>query len=40
MKKAMKSLLGTDPHAAVEDLLGIASLFALVFAVLSLPSPV
>lgn len=38
MKEAMKTLLSTTPRGAIEDLVGIAALFVLVFAVLSLPS--
>lgn len=38
MKDAMKTLLTGNPRGAVEDLVGLASLFVLVFAVLSLPS--
>ena len=38
MKDLMKTLLSTNPRAAVEDLAGVAALFVLVFAMLSLPS--
>ena len=38
MKEAMKPLLSTTPRGAIEDLVGIAALFVLVFAMLSLPS--
>lgn len=38
MKDAMKALLATTPRGAVEDLVGVAALFVLVVAVLSLPS--
>jgi|JI10StandDraft_1071094.scaffolds.fasta_scaffold144277_3 hypothetical protein len=38
MKEAMKTLLSTTPRGAIEDLVGIAALFVLVFAMLSLPS--
>ncbi len=37
MKDAMKTLLNRTPKGAVEDLVGVASLFVLLFAVLSLP---
>jgi hypothetical protein len=37
MKDAMKTLLSRTPHGAVEDLVGLAALFVIVFAVLSLP---
>lgn len=37
MKDAMKALLTQNPRGAVEDLIGLAALFVLVFAVLSLP---
>ena len=37
MKNAMRALLTSTPRGAVEDLVGLAALFALVFAVLSLP---
>lgn len=37
MKEAMKTLLSTDPRGVVEDLAGVAALFVLVIAVLSLP---
>ncbi len=37
MKNAMKTLLATPPRGAVEDLAGLAALFVLLFAVLSLP---
>ena len=38
MKEAMKTLLSATPRGAIEDLVGIAALFVLVFAMLSLPS--
>jgi hypothetical protein len=37
MKDAMKTLLSHPPKGAVEDLVGIAALFVILFAVLSLP---
>jgi hypothetical protein len=37
MKNAMKTLFAAPPLGAVEDLAGLAALFVLVFAVLSLP---
>jgi hypothetical protein len=37
MKDAMKTLLNNTPKGAVEDLAGLAALFVIVFAVLSLP---
>jgi hypothetical protein len=37
MKDAMKTLLTNTPRAAVEDLVGLAALFVMLFAVLSLP---
>jgi hypothetical protein len=37
MKDAMKTLLSLTPKGAVEDLAGLAALFVIVFAVLSLP---
>jgi hypothetical protein len=37
MKDAMKSLLTRTPAGAVEDLVGLAALFVIMFAVLSLP---
>ena len=37
MKEALKTLLSANPRAAVEDLVGIAALFVLVFAMLALP---
>jgi hypothetical protein len=37
MKDAMKTLLNHTPKGAVEDLIGLAALFVIVFAVLSLP---
>jgi hypothetical protein len=37
MKDAMKTLLTHTPRGAVEDLVGLAALFVIVFAVLSLP---
>ncbi len=38
MKEAMKTLLSTNPRGVIEDLVGVVSLFVLVFAMLSLPS--
>lgn len=38
MKKAKKTLLSTGPRGVIEDLVGVVSLFVLVFAMLSLPS--
>jgi hypothetical protein len=37
MKDAMKTLLSLSPKGAAEDLAGLAALFVIVFAVLSLP---
>jgi hypothetical protein len=37
MKDAMKTLLSLTPKGAAEDLVGLAALFVIVFAVLSLP---
>jgi len=37
MKDAMKTLLAHSPKGAVEDLSGLAALFVILFAVLSLP---
>jgi hypothetical protein len=37
MKEAMKTLRDCSPRGAVEDLVGLAALFVLLFAVLSLP---
>ncbi len=37
MKDAIKALLSHSPRGAVEDLVGVASLFLLLFAVLSVP---
>ncbi len=37
MKDAMKTLLAHSPKGAVEDLAGLAALFVILFAVLSLP---
>jgi hypothetical protein len=37
MKNAIKTLLSHPPRGAVEDLLGLAALFVILFAVLSLP---
>lgn len=37
MKDAMKTLLRLTPEGAVEDLVGLAALFVILFAVLSLP---
>lgn len=37
MKDAMKTLLSRTPEGAVEDLAGLAALFVIVFAVLSVP---
>jgi hypothetical protein len=38
MKDAIKTLLSHTPKGAVEDLAGLAALFVIVFAVLSLPA--
>jgi hypothetical protein len=37
MKDAMKTLLAHTPTGAVEDLVGLAALFVILFTVLSLP---
>jgi hypothetical protein len=37
MKAAVKTLLSHNTRGAVEDLVGLAALFVLLFAVLSLP---
>jgi hypothetical protein len=37
MKDAMKTLLAHTPKGAVEDLVGLAALFVILFTVLSLP---
>ena len=37
MKDAMKTLLSRTPKGAMEDLVGLAALFVILFAVLSLP---
>ena len=37
MKDAMKILLAHSPRGPVEDLAGLAALFVILFAVLSLP---
>jgi len=37
MKDAMRTLLTSTPRGAAEDLVGLAALFVLLFAVLSLP---
>lgn len=37
MRTAMKTLLNCTPQGAVEDLAGLAALFVIVFAVLSVP---
>jgi hypothetical protein len=37
MKQAMKTLRDATPRGAAEDLFGLAALFVLLFAVLSLP---
>ena len=37
MKDAMKTLLSHTPKGAIEDLVGLAALFVILFAVLSLP---
>lgn len=37
MKDAMKTLLTHTPKGAVEDLVGLAALFVILFAVLSVP---
>ena len=37
IKDAMRTLLTNTPRGAVEDMVGLAALFVLLFAVLSLP---
>jgi hypothetical protein len=37
MKYAMKTLLTHTPRGAVEDLVGLAALFVILFAVLAIP---
>ncbi|MFN6924173.1 MAG: hypothetical protein ACK4P8_00825 [Tabrizicola sp.] len=37
MKDAVKALLAGTPRGAAEDVIGLAALFVLLFAVLSLP---
>jgi hypothetical protein len=37
MKYAMKTLLAHTPRGAVEDLVGLAALFVILFAVLAIP---
>ncbi len=37
VKDTMKTLLSHTPKGAMEDLVGVASLFVILFAVLSLP---
>jgi hypothetical protein len=37
MKDALKTLMTRTPQGAVEDLVGLAVLFVILFAVLSLP---
>jgi len=37
MKHAVKTLLAHSPRGAMEDVVGLAALFVLLFAVLSLP---
>ena len=37
MKLAMKTLMTSSPRGAVEDVVGLAALFVLLFAVLSVP---
>jgi hypothetical protein len=37
IKDAMRTLLTSTPRGAVEDMVGLAALFVLLFAVLSLP---
>ena len=37
MKDAMKTILSHTPKGAIEDLVGLATLFVILFAVLSLP---
>ncbi|MCX7289139.1 MAG: hypothetical protein NTW20_16745 [Rhodobacterales bacterium] len=37
MKAAVRTLLAHSPRGAVEDVIGLAALFILLFAVLSLP---
>jgi hypothetical protein len=38
MKDAMRTLLSHTPEGAAEDLVGLAALFVILFAVLSMPS--
>jgi hypothetical protein len=40
MKNAVLTLLSRTPRGAVEDVVGLAALFVLVFAVLSLPGSI
>ena len=37
MKAAVKTILSRSPRGAAEDVVGLAALFVLLFAVLSLP---
>lgn len=37
MKDAMKTLLSHTPKGAMEDLVGLAAMFVILFAVLSMP---
>lgn len=37
VKDSMKTLLSCPPKGAMEDLVGVASLFVILFAVLSMP---
>lgn len=37
VKDAMKTLLSHTPKGAMEDLVGVAALFVILFAVLSMP---
>lgn len=37
MKDAMKTLLSRSPKGVVEDIVGLAALFVILFVVLSLP---
>ena len=37
MKDTMKNILSRTPKGALEDLVGLAALFVILFAVLSLP---
>jgi hypothetical protein len=37
MKDTMKTILSLTPKGALEDLVGLAALFVILFAVLSLP---